>query len=51
MVTTVAFLGLIVMLLGPASCAYALYLIENGEHDELPESCAILMGPSVYSLP
>lgn len=31
MLTTVAFLGLIVMFLGLASCAYALYLIENKE--------------------
>jgi hypothetical protein len=31
MLTTVAFLGLIVMFLGLACCAYALYLIENKE--------------------
>jgi hypothetical protein len=36
MVTTIAFFGLIVMFLGLASCAYALYLVENGGRDELP---------------
>ena len=38
MVTTVAFLGLMVMFLGLASCACALYFIENAEHDESPYS-------------